>query len=129
MVKNRMFLAALVMNAAVAAGVLAADNGSGASSAPAVPAMALPADVKQALAEFSADDFKVRQNAMLHLQEAFGKQLQALISSPDPEVQSRVVSLLEFNAGLTRWVIDVMKLPAEQRKANLEFGMRDDVLP
>src|ERR1035437_4091989 len=94
-----------------------------------VAAEALSPAVQHAIAELSTDDFKTRQEALQKLELALGQQMKLLVASEDPEVQSRLTSLLEFNDGLARWVLDAMKLPADQRKALLDLGLRPEVLP
>ena len=89
----------------------------------------LSPEVQRAIGELSSDDFKTRQAAVEKLQLAMGRQMRAMIVSDDPEAQARLTSLLHFQDGLARWAIDVMKLPEEQRKAQLAFGLREDVLP
>ncbi|MCL2649269.1 MAG: hypothetical protein FWD61_20105 [Phycisphaerales bacterium] len=90
---------------------------------------ALSPAVGQAIAELSSDNFQTRQAAVKKLQLAMGRQMRALIASDDPETQARLTSLLQFNDGLARWMLDVMKLPPDQRKSQLDFGLREDVLP
>ena len=92
-------------------------------------AEALSPAVREAIAELSSDQFKVRQAAVEKLQMAMGRQMRAMVASDDPETKARLTSLLQFHEGLTRWMLDVMKLPPERQKEQFDFGLREDVLP
>jgi hypothetical protein len=92
-------------------------------------AQALSPAVQAAITDLSSEDFKTREGALKRLQVAMGEQMRALVRSDDPEVQSRLISLLQFNDGLTRWMIDIYKLPAEERTAQLNFGLQPDMIP
>src|SRR5271170_1518884 len=92
------------------------------------PAALSPA-VQSALVGLSSDDFATRQKASQQMQTAFVQQALALATSKDPETQARLLSVLEFNDGLIRWVQDFLKLPEEERNAQLQFVSQPNVLP
>ena len=84
--------------------------------------------VKEALDGLSAEDYGVREKALQQLEVALGRQLQAMVSLDDPESQTRLSALLEFNEGLTHWAIDTLKLPDEQRKTQLKWGLAPEMV-
>ncbi len=81
-----------------------------------------------ALHNLSSDEFATRQRALKDLELAMGQQIQALLIPDDPESQARVSSLLEFNEGLSRWILNTLALPEPQRHALLAIGLRSDML-
>jgi hypothetical protein len=89
----------------------------------------LPPDIAAALHLLSSDEFSVREKALRDLERLLGRQTEALLSPADPESKARVASLLEFNEGLSAWVLQTLKLPEEQRRRMLEFGLRPELLP
>jgi hypothetical protein len=99
-----------------------------ADSAPQDSAALAPA-VQSALAQLSSDDYATRQKASRQMQAAFVQQALALASSKDPETQARLLSVLEFNDGLIRWIQDFLKLPEDERNAQLQFVSQPNVLP
>jgi hypothetical protein len=109
-----------------------------------------PGGLKSALTELTSDDFTARENAvktlraliveqtrqqvqvqqvMEQLQESLGQQVKQLAVVQDPEAHSRSAGLLEMQASLTRWALDVMTLPLEHRKAILDWGFTTEAAP
>jgi hypothetical protein len=128
----RMFSAALCVAVIAAAGQLARAETPPAGKETAAATSggkALSPAVQAAIADLSSEDYKTREGALRRLQVAMGEQMRALVSSEDPEVQSRLISLLQFNEGMTRWIIDTYKLPAAERQAQLNFGLKAEMIP
>lgn len=90
---------------------------------------ALSPAMEDALHNLKAEDFSTREAAVGQLQQAFASQLAGLLRSGDPEVQSRLQELLEFQNGLLRWSLDLLAAPRERRQALLDLGLRPDLLP
>ena len=95
---------------------------------PAAPS-ALPPGVEAALHQLSSEEFAVREKAVRDLEKLLGQQTEALLSPADPETKARVAALLEFNEGLSAWVLQTLKMPEEKRHPLLEFGLRPEMLP
>ena len=77
----------------------------------------------------ASENYATRQLASQQLQIAFAQQALALASSKVPEVQARLLGVLEFNDGLIRWIEDFLKLPKEERDAQFQFVSQPNVLP
>ncbi|MGN6368417.1 MAG: hypothetical protein ACTHN5_09170 [Phycisphaerae bacterium] len=90
---------------------------------------ALTPALEAALHQLSSQEFSTRERALADLERLLGQQTQALLSPADPESKARVASLLEFNEGLSAWVLQTLKLPEENRRKLLEFGLRPEMLP
>ncbi len=120
---------------------------SRADTAPAAPA---PTGFQTALVQLSADDFETREQAvkklqvllaeqtrqqvhiqemMEQLQQSLAAQIKQLTVVQDPESQKRVAGLLEMQASLTHWVLQVMALPVDQRHKLLEWGFSPEAVP
>ena len=112
--------AAFCLGLAVVSSAWAADPGADDALSPAL---------REAIKGLSAEDYAAREKALKQVQQLLGKQLAALVSAEDPETQTRLAALLEFNDGLIRWSLDALKLPDEQRKVQLKWGLRPEVLP
>jgi hypothetical protein len=84
--------------------------------------------VERALHDLGTADFGNREKALADLQSALARQLLALLSTRDPEVESRLRQLLEFQAGITRWALDLLALPPEKRAAAVAFGLRPEMV-
>jgi hypothetical protein len=93
------------------------------------PADVLSPALKTALQGLSAEDYKAREKALTDLQRVLAQQLQAILATDDPESQSRLAALLEFNDGISRWAIEALKLPDQQRQAQLKWGLSPKALP
>jgi hypothetical protein len=111
---------------------------------------AITPEMLEALKQLSADSYQARQEAFAKLQQAMTKhfqqmllvqemmlkiqqnlaeQLQAMTMSPNVEAQAQVASLMEFNQALSRWAIDTLNLPPEQRDAMLKWGLSKEGYP
>jgi hypothetical protein len=96
-------------------------------NSPAAPAT-LPPEIRTALNNLSAEDFSVREKAFKDLEITLGRQTQELLVPTDPESKARVAALLEFNEGLSRWILDTIRLPDDQRRSLLAFGLSPGML-
>ncbi len=99
------------------------------SDTQAVATPGLSAGVQSALHDLSSEEFATREKGLRDLQVALGQQVQAMLGSQDLETQAHVASLLEFNEGLSRWILGALNLPEERRRALLAFGLKPEVLP
>src|ERR1035437_7682418 len=72
--------------------------------------------VEKAVGEISGGDENTRDAGLKKLEGVLGEQMRELIASDDPETQSRVVGLLQFNESLAGWVLETLKLPQEEGK-------------
>ncbi len=90
---------------------------------------ALPPGIEAALHQLSSEEYATREKALRDLEKLLGQQTEALLSPTGPETKARVASLLEFNEGLSAWVLQALKMPEEKRKKLLEFGLRPEMLP
>ena len=90
---------------------------------------ALSPVMREALPGLSAEDYQTREQAQKQIQLALSQQLASLLANHDIEVETRTAALLEFNDGVTRWAIDTLKLPPEQRQAQIKWGLNPEVLP
>ncbi len=107
--------------------------------------MTVSPEMLEALKALSAEDFKARQEAVTKLQLAMGKhfqqmvlvqdmmiriqtnlaeQLKQMTLTQDVESSAKVASLMELNAALSRWAIDVMFMPEVKRQAMIEWGLK-----
>ncbi len=84
--------------------------------------------VSEALKGMASEEFATREKAQKDIQSALAQQIKALLSTGNPETQSRLVSLMEFNDGLSRWAIEVLKLPNDARQAQLTWGTQPQTL-
>src|SRR2546425_1107296 len=80
------------------------------------PSTTLPQGVEEALRQLSAEDYATRERAVGDLKQALGRQLAGMLRTGDPEVESRLAELMEFQNGLCRWALELLKLPKEQRQ-------------
>jgi hypothetical protein len=101
--------------------------GAGAARAEELPVLSPAA--QQAVKDLSAEGFAVREKALKTLQAAMAAQLKELASVNDEEAQQRIIALMEYQDCMTRWVIETMHLPAEQRAKVLAWGLKADVSP
>jgi len=128
---------------------LATGRAVGAAAPATAPATEPDFGLSQAQAQrlitlLSADDFAVRQEALeklqqtvganmkrtillqetiIQLQQALVDQLVVLTHVRDLEGVARSAAVLEFNEALSRWAIEAMQLPADQRAAVLQWGL------
>ena len=103
-------------------------------SAAALPARAqertaLSPAAESAIKNLSAPEFATREKAVKDLQLAIAGQLKTLASVDDAEAQQRMVVVLEFQDNLTRWAIDMLRLPEKQGAAMLAWGLKPEILP
>ena len=89
----------------------------------------LSSAMREALPGLSAEDYQTREQAQKQIQLALGQQLASLLGNHDIEAEARTAALLEFNDGVTRWAIDALQLPPEQRQAQIKWGLNPEVLP
>ena len=85
--------------------------------------------IDTALHRLSSEDFSVREKALHDLELAMGKQTEAMLAPGDAESKARIAALLEFNEGLSRWILNTLKLPEEQHRRLLAFGLQPEMLP
>jgi hypothetical protein len=122
MMLNRMWLSVIALTC----------FGGFASAADSVSQDASPAiapAVQTALTELLSDDFNTRSKALEHLQAAFAQEAVLLASERSPEVRADLSKALEFQDGLIRWVVSVLKMPAEGRAAELQLISNPKALP
>jgi hypothetical protein len=82
-----------------------------------------------ALKQLTADDYQTRQSAGDKVNAALAQNIHEMLSYNDPESLGRIAGALEYNAALSRWALDVLKLPAEQRAALATWGTTPQVAP
>jgi hypothetical protein len=95
---------------------------SGLRAADAPATEPLSPDLTKAIAQLTADDYQERQQAVSKIEEALAANVRQLLLLDDPEARNRMSAIMEFNAGLSRWAIDVVQLPKEQRQAVVLWG-------
>jgi hypothetical protein len=110
----------------------------------------VPPEMLDALRQMTSEDFKTRESAVNQLEAAMTRQFQQMVQvqdvllrvqqgladqlaqmtqTPDTEGKTRVAGLMEFNSAVSRWAVDVMAMPGEQREAFLQWGIKDENLP
>jgi hypothetical protein len=112
----------------------------------------LPPEMIDALKKLTDDDYKIRQDAVNKLQQVLSRQFQQMVAlqnlmlkvqdglasqlqemtqgaGSEPHSNTRVAGLMEFNAALSRWAIDVMALPEKDRNDLLAWGTKDENIP
>lgn len=110
----------------------------------------VPPEMLEALRQMTSEDFKTRENAvnqlevamtrqfqqmvqvqdvLLRVQQGLADQLAQMTQAPDADGKNRVAGLMEFNSAVSRWAVDVMGMPAEQRDPFLQWGIKDENLP
>jgi hypothetical protein len=82
-----------------------------------------------ALRNLRDTDFATREQALTTLQRALAEQVAGMLRGGDPEAESRLMGLLEFESGVLRWAMELLKQPPARREELLAFGLRPDVLP
>ena len=85
--------------------------------------------IQSAIRELSAEDFGTRRKALTKLESALADQAFGIAAVDDPEGSGQLIQALEFNEGLTRWLIEWEKFPQEQRNAELAVVSRPELLP
>ena len=105
---------ALVISAVLASGTFAAD-------APA-PVRVAP-EFTAALKELTAPEFARREAAGSALEHLLAADLRLIIDADSTAARERVKEVIEFDEGLTRWALDLLKLPQDERKSLVAWGL------
>jgi hypothetical protein len=103
--------------------------GRAADARPGDTPSALSPAMQAALERLSSQDFATREQACNQLNAILVQEAVALASVRGGEAQARMLAALEFDDGLIHWVKDVLKLPQEQRIAELQLASNPNVLP
>lgn len=100
-----------------------------AADVPATQPAPLSPQLVQAIGQLTADDYQDRQAAMGKIQAALAQGIREMVLLDDPEARNRMVGIMEYNAALSRWAIDALALPREQRIALAKWAMTPQVAP
>jgi hypothetical protein len=89
----------------------------------------LSPEIGNAINQLSADDYQERQHAVGKIQQALADTIRQLLLLDDPEARNRMSAIMEFNAGLSRWAMDVMQMTKEQRDPMVTWGTLPENAP
>jgi hypothetical protein len=63
------------------------------------------------------------------IQAALAQSIREMVMLDDPEARNRMAAIMEYNIAISRWAIDALALPREQRMALARWAMTPEVAP
>ncbi len=85
--------------------------------------------LQAALSNLTSPEYGMRQKAAHAIEKILARQTIALAAVDDPESQSRLISLLEYGDSLTRFTIDLLSCPMDERAGLRELFAQADFQP
>ena len=116
-------MSGLLCGAVLAGLLIGASAGIGESAPRISSAMA------RAIRNLGSSRYATRQKAQAEIRVLLADQLRATIEATGDERRARLIHILEFDEGISRWALAVMRRPASDRRELFNWGLSPQAAP